>query len=219
MSPCSVFESLDSNFPDQPLKALVHNAGQVVGITAENSAGLVAADKLLQFGDGSLVQEDGGVNLDTMRYYQRMYGEAFVDLCERSLLRMPDGGSIVSISSPGVTAHLYPPNPSYSMQGSGKCVMEYTARIYAAQAAARGVNVNVVVPGVTATEAWDALSKALDLPDPKVYAEKRAPMKKLLFPRDLGNVIAFLISEAGRPMTGLVIPVDGGLHLSTKSGF
>jgi len=44
-----------------------------------------------------------------MHYYQRMYGEAFVDLCERFLFRMngseSGGGTIVGISSPGVCAH------------------------------------------------------------------------------------------------------------------
>jgi len=207
-----VFACLESKFPDQPLKVMVHNAGQYVGITSDNSDGLT--DKPLQFGDGSLVQEDGTVNFDTMHYYQRMYGEAFVDLCERSLLRMTEGGSIVGLSSPGVTAYLYGAGPMYSMPGSGKCLMEYSMRIYALQAAARNINVNVVVPGITITEAWSRLFKkrGTDV-DMHTLAETKVPMKKALVPRDIGNVVAFLTSDAGRFVTGTVVPIDGGLHL------
>lgn len=43
-----------------------------MGITADNSANLQSAD--LQFGNGSLIQDDGQVNLETARYYQRLYG-------------------------------------------------------------------------------------------------------------------------------------------------
>ena len=57
-----------------------------------------------------------------MHYYQKMYGDAFVDLCERGLARFPDdGGSLVGISSPGCTLQ-FNPNLGYDMPGSGKCV-------------------------------------------------------------------------------------------------
>ena len=56
-----------------------------------------------------------------------MFFFAFVDLCERSLARMNNeeiGGCLLGISSPGVTSHYYGPDPSYSMPGSGKTLME-----------------------------------------------------------------------------------------------
>eukprot|EP00567_Pseudictyota_dubia_P011469 CAMPEP_0197443376 /NCGR_PEP_ID=MMETSP1175-20131217/9122_1 /TAXON_ID=1003142 /ORGANISM="Triceratium dubium, Strain CCMP147" /LENGTH=255 /DNA_ID=CAMNT_0042973993 /DNA_START=89 /DNA_END=853 /DNA_ORIENTATION=+ len=158
-----IFEALDSMTEasddgcDGRLAVLVHNAGQIVGLTSENSEGIQA--KALSFGDGSLVDKEGRTDFDAMHYYRRLYGEAFVDLCERSLLRMGSsqdggGGSIVGISSPGVNSHYYGPDWTYSMAGSGKCLMEYSMRIYAVKVAARGINVNVIVPGITKTEAW-----------------------------------------------------------------
>jgi hypothetical protein len=39
-------------------KVIVHNAGQYVGIMADNVEGLTG-DKLLMFGDGSLLEHDG----------------------------------------------------------------------------------------------------------------------------------------------------------------
>lgn len=213
----AIFECLDTYFENQPLRVMVHNAGQYVGITsAYNSDGLTAeGDKSLAFGDGSLLQSTDPTkegtsvtNFDTMHYYQRMYGEAFIDLCERSLLRMSSsssssddnndndhhgGGSLVGISSPGVNAAYYGPIPSYSMPGAGKCLMEYAMRIYAIQTATRNINCNVIVPGVTRTEAWTKLAQkhgyTNDMEMMEGMVRKNVPMKKALAPRDIGNVV------------------------------
>jgi len=215
-----IFSCLDAMTSDDDggcLAVMVHNAGQYVGITSDNSDGLEA--KPLMFGDGSLLDGDGSTNMDTLNYYHRMYGEAFVDLCERSLVRMKDdvGGALVGISSPGPTAHLYGPNPGYSMPGSGKCLMEYSMRIYALKAAERNINANIIVPGVTITEAWTKLAQYRGLPDEKAMiggiVDTIVPRKKAILPRDIGNAVAFLSSDAGRWITGISMPVDGGLHL------
>mmetsp|Transcript_19382 Transcript_19382/g.31670 ORF Transcript_19382/g.31670 Transcript_19382/m.31670 type:complete len:154 (+) Transcript_19382:1-462(+) len=151
-----------------------------------------------------------------------MYGEAFVDLCERSLLRMGNsqnggGGSIVGISSPGVCAHYYGPDWSYSMPGAGKSLMEYSMRIYAAKVADRGINVNIIIPGVTKTKAWSRLAKKRGLDDEsqmmEALVERRVPLKRMTTPRDIGNSVKFLCSDSGKFLTGTVVPMDGGLHL------
>jgi len=211
-----IFSVFDSRFGDRRLGAMVHNAGQYVGITSENAAGLTAG-KPLSFGDGSLANIDGTTNFESLQYYHRMYGEAFVDLCERSLARMTESGSLVGISSPGVTAALYSPDSSYSMPGSGKCLMEYSMRIYAKKAAERRINANIIVPGVVRTEAWNRLAKLRGLPDETEMVngivDRIVPQKRSMAPRDIGDSVAFLCSDAGSFITGTVLPVDGGLHL------
>mmetsp|Transcript_42119 Transcript_42119/g.49214 ORF Transcript_42119/g.49214 Transcript_42119/m.49214 type:complete len:349 (-) Transcript_42119:79-1125(-) len=223
----AIFAKFDSSFSNQKLGAMIHNAGQYVGITSENAVG-IKAGKPLSFGDGSLANEDdeeGSTNFDSLRYYHRMYGEAFIDLCERSLARMDKdigdegeggGGSLVGISSPGVAASLYSPNAGYSMPGSGKCLMEYSMRIYAIKAAERKINANIIVPGVVKTEAWNrsAISRGLDGTEyVDGVVERIVPQKRAMVPRDIGNAVAFLCSDAGRFITGTVLPVDGGVHL------
>ena len=76
--------------------------------------------------------------LDQMKYYQRLYGDAYVDLCECGLARMAEGsgGSLVGISSPGCTTQ-YNANLGYDMPGSGKCVMEYAMRLFALRCAGK----------------------------------------------------------------------------------
>ncbi|EJK46192.1 hypothetical protein THAOC_35151 [Thalassiosira oceanica] len=196
------------------LEVVVHNAGQYVGITSSNSQGIEA--RQISFGDGSLLGEDGRADLEVMRYYQRMYGEAWVDLLERSLVRMDGPGTIVGISSPGVTSSLYGPDPSYSMPGSGKSLMEYSARVYALKAAEKGINVNIIVPGVTLTDAWRRLAgkRGMEGEDlVKGVVGRMVPMKRQTTPRDIGNAVRFLSSDTGRMVTGITFPLEGGLHL------
>ncbi|KAL7456298.1 hypothetical protein ACHAWC_007815 [Mediolabrus comicus] len=226
---CSSSSSNSNTHQGRRLAALVHNAGQYVGITADNCAKLDAPTKSLAFGDGSLLDKDGRANLDTMDYYHKMYGEAFIDLCERTLVRMGSrdddngggaggGGTIIGISSPGVCAHYYNADWSYSMPGSGKSLMEYSMRIYAERVASRGINVNCIVPGVTKTDAWTRLSQKRGLGDDptemmKAVIERGMPMKKVVDPIDIGNLVKFLCTDSGKYMTGQVIPFDGGRHL------
>ena len=152
-----IFDCFDHEFPHGDLCTLVHNAGQYVGVTSANEHGIAKSDQSLKFGDGSLLNDDNKVNFESMQFYQKLYGEAFVDLCERSLKRMKEAharcvaenskyrGSIVGISSPGCNA-AFKMTSGYDMPGSGKCVMEFSIRHYAHSVAEYGINCNVIIP-------------------------------------------------------------------------
>ena len=214
----AIFECFDKCFgSEQQLGAMVHNAGQYVGITSTNADGLPAA--MLGFGDGSMLPPNGGAaSLETMHYYQRLYGDAFVDLCERGLARMEDGGgSLVGISSPGCTLQ-YNPNMGYDMPGSGKCVMEYAMRLFALRAAKKKINCNVVVPGVTESDAWGKLAETRGVDRDEMVqgiAGRICPMGTTLSAKEVGDVVAFLCGPQGRVITGVSLPADGGVHLKT----
>ena len=87
----------------------------------------------------------------------------------------------------------------------------------AVKVAERNINVNVIVPGVTPTQAWNRLAKKRGLPDESKMlegiVERLVPMKQPTMPSDIGNTVAFLSSKSGRFITGTVLPVDGGIHL------
>lgn len=211
----AVFAHYDSVYANtHTLKAMIHNAGQYVGITSANCKGLPPAS--LHFGDGSLLTSTGQTSFATMHYYQRMYGDAYIDLCEQAVIRMSfeEGGSLVGISSPGCTLQ-YNPQLGYDMPGSGKCVMEYAMRLYALRCGPLNINSNVVIPGVTYTEAWDHLAERRDSNGDQLatsLANKVAPMGKTS-PSQVGEAVAFLCSPQGRMITGISLPADGGVHL------
>ena len=213
----ALFARFDAVFaPTHALGAVVHNAGQYVGVTSTNAEGLEAPSTPQGFGDGSLLldkERGGGVDVTRLHYYQRLYGDAYVDLCERGLARMgEDGGTLVGVSSPGCTLQ-YKANLGYDLPGAGKCVMEYAMRLIALRCAARGVNCNVVVPGVTRTEAWDKLAAARGTSADDLVGTLAARLAPAMHPRQLGDVVAFLCTPQGRVLTGLSLPVDNGVHL------
>ena len=56
-------------------------------------------------------------------------------------------------------------------------------RLFALSAAARGINVNVVIPGVTETDAWRRLAQTRGAePDSMIqsFAESVVPMKRTI---------------------------------------
>ena len=235
----AIFDCFDTKFRhNHILRATIHNAGQYVGVTSTNDDGLEASN--IAFGDNQMLGPDGKPNFQHVHYYQALYGDAFIDLCERSLARMNHqdddgsnanngggsggggggcggvGGSLIGISSPGCNLS-YGVNKGYSLPGSGKCIMEYSMRIIAMTAAAKNVNCNVIVPGVTLSDAWHKVAEQRGLTGEDItqrVVNARVPMKRPLDVRGIGDVAAFLCSEKGRYITGVSLPVDGGLHLN-----
>ena len=70
----------------------------------------------------------------------------------------------------------------------------------------RGINVNAVAPGYIVSKMTESLpesekKKILDF----------VPLGTLGYPEDVANLVAFLVSDSARYITGQVIPVDGGL--------
>ena len=71
-----------------------------------------------------------------------------------------------------------------------------------------GVNVNVVAPGMVATEmAQQIPQKFLD------QAIAETVVGRLATPEDIAHVVAFLCSDLARHITGEVIKVDGGQYI------
>lgn len=69
---------------------------------------------------------------------------------------------------------------------------------------AYNINVNAVSPGVIDTD----MTKALDPADINAI-----PLKRVGVPKDVANVILFLVSELSDYLTGVVIDVNGGMYM------
>jgi NAD(P)-dependent dehydrogenase (short-subunit alcohol dehydrogenase family) len=72
----------------------------------------------------------------------------------------------------------------------------------------QGMRVNAVAPGTIATEL--ARQAVLTSDDARQRILGRTPMKRLGEPEEVAEVVAFLLSDAARYMTGEVVYVDGG---------
>ena len=206
-----LFACLDQHFQGK-LTALVHNAGLYVGITtspASNEAELAATTPNQLFGQGETT------NFAQYDYYQSVYPKCLIRCVEKAINCMEDGkGYIVATSSPGCNSTQTPRLP-YILPGQAKAVVEFLTRYYAKMLAPRQITVNVVIPGFTKTEAWNFVTAKSGGVESETMqkAIAKTPMQRWASPAEIGQVIAFLCSPKAAFITGVALPVDGGLHL------
>jgi NAD(P)-dependent dehydrogenase (short-subunit alcohol dehydrogenase family) len=113
------------------------------------------------------------------------------------------GGAIVNTASM-LAIFGGPLVPAYTASKGG--VAQLTKALGVAWAE-EGIRVNAVAPGWIATEVTRGI---VEDPVRSAGILGRTPMKRWGDPRDIGDVVAFLCSDAARFMTGTVVPVDGG---------
>lgn len=100
---------------------------------------------------------------------------------------------------------------SKAIYSSSKAAMDSAVRCMAKELAEKGICVNTVAPSMTATELYIRYVEK--------YGEDSETNKELLTrqylgiaqPQDIANAITFLLSPAARFITGITLPVDGGL--------
>ncbi|ODT16332.1 MAG: 2-deoxy-D-gluconate 3-dehydrogenase [Kaistia sp. SCN 65-12] len=113
------------------------------------------------------------------------------------------GGAIVNTASM-LSIFGGPLVPAYTASKGG--VAQLTKALGVAWAE-EGIRVNAVAPGWIATEVTRGI---VEDPVRSAGILARTPMKRWGDPRDIGDVVAFLCSDAARFMTGTIVPVDGG---------
>ncbi|MEU5085410.1 SDR family NAD(P)-dependent oxidoreductase [Streptomyces sp. NPDC021356] len=100
-------------------------------------------------------------------------------------------------------------NHAYSAAKAGLVSL---TRTLAGHAAARGVRVNLVVPGTIRTSAWEGREADLERVRP-LY-----PLGRVGEPEDIAAAVAFLASRDAAWITGTTLTVDGGLT-AVDTGF
>ena len=128
-------------------------------------------------------------------------------LCARSTLpylRKSAGASIVNIAS----LHAFLTVPGLSAYAAAKGGVVALTRSMAIEFAP-DVRVNAIAPGVIETEAW--FNAVEDVEAARQHRLKFHPVGRLGRPEDIAAAVAFLASEDAAFITGVTLPVDGGL--------
>lgn len=116
------------------------------------------------------------------------------------LLAAPAGGSVVTIGS--VNGLVPYGSEPYSAAKAG--LQNLTANL-ATQYGRRGVRFNLVAPGTVRTRVWDDRQGELD------RLARQYPLGRVGEPGDIAAAVAFLASDDAAWITGVVLPVDGGI--------
>ncbi len=123
----------------------------------------------------------------------------------RSLMRAPDGGRIVNMTSIiGETG-----SAGQACYAAAKAGIVGLTKSWAREYASRGLTVNAVSPGVIATD-----MTAAEMPDArKDEALRTIPLGRMGTPEEVAHAVAFLAGPKAGYITGQVVRVNGGLFM------
>lgn len=165
-----------------------------------NNAGIVASQPLLE------------TDLETFDAIHRVNARQALALSQRIVPQMIARGSgrVVNVTSIGAmigTAGL-------GAYAASKAAMNQLTRTMAVEWGPGGVRVNAICPTIILTElgrsVWDDPVRAED----RRRRLARIPAGRFGEPEDAANLIVFLGSPAAEFLSGLTIPLDGGLSVT-----
>jgi 3-oxoacyl-[acyl-carrier protein] reductase len=131
-------------------------------------------------------------------------------------MRASGWGRFVAITSIAVRE----PLPGLVLSNALRAAVTGYLKSVSDEVAADGVTVNTVCPGFTATDRLGVLASNVAERDgvsmDEVFAgwAAQAPVRRLLRPEEVAAAVGFLCSEAASGITGVALPVDGGLGRS-----
>jgi glucose 1-dehydrogenase len=190
VAPCDVSKKNDV---DAALAATVLAWGRVDGLV--NNAGIFRAADFLE-----VTEADWDAVLAVNLKGAFLVGQAVA----RQMVRQGQGGAIVNMSSVNGTLAI----ASIASYNASKGGVNQLTRAMALALADHGIRVNAAAPGTIATEL--ARQAVLTSDEAKQRILGRTPMKRLGEPDEVADVVAFLLSDASRYMTGEIVYIDGG---------
>jgi 3-oxoacyl-[acyl-carrier protein] reductase len=114
------------------------------------------------------------------------------------------GGRIISISS--VVGQMG--NAGQVNHAASKAGLIGFSKALAREVASRQVTVNVVAPGLIATDMTKAITE-----DARTDWSAQIPLGRMGAPADIAAAVSFLASEEASYITGQVLAVNGGMYM------
>jgi len=129
-------------------------------------------------------------------------------VCRQMIAQSPVQGSIVNISS----VHSHAALPGAAPYDAAKWGVVGMTKSVAVEMAKSNIRVNCISPGLLNTHIWQEILKSS--PDPaacEAYWSSNIPIGRVIEPREIGELAAFLLSDRSACITGANIFADGGM--------
>ena len=170
-----------------PVDVLVANAGGAKAPTLATT-------------DVASWQRDVNLNLNGTYYTVEAVRASMIERQQGVLVLI---GSVNALASLG--------HPAYSAAKAG--LISYTKAL-ALELGKHGIRANIVCPGTVKTRAWQARVDK----NPQVFEnlKKYYPLGDFATPDDIADAVQFLASPMARVITGVALPVDGGLMAGNR---
>jgi enoyl-[acyl-carrier protein] reductase I len=124
----------------------------------------------------------------------------------RPLMESRGGGSIVTLTYLGSTRVF----PNYNVMGVAKAALESTVRYLASEIGQQNIRVNAISAGPIKTLAAAGIGGFSNILG---IVRERAPLRRTIEASEVADAALFLLSDAGRGVTGEVVMVDAGYHI------
>ncbi|WP_306839433.1 SDR family oxidoreductase [Neorhizobium huautlense] len=155
------------------------------------------------------------------QFWQKQFSAMFLSQLEIAAHYLPGMcqrgfGRIIAVSSTSIRE----PIPGLAASNALRSALAGWAKTLATEVAGKGVTVNVLLPGRFATErtarldAMDAAERGVDQDVVAADSQREIPVGRYGRPEEFADVVAFLASEEASYITGVALPVDGGLSRS-----
>ena len=120
---------------------------------------------------------------------------------------LKQGGAIVNVASAaGLVGE-----PNLSVYAASKHAVVGLTRSVAAEVIARGIRINAVCPGPTATPMLAELGRSAGLGEAiETHLAQTVPIRRMARPEEIAEAIVWLASDEASYVVGAALPVDGG---------
>lgn len=170
-----------------------------------NNAGIVRDGQLVKVKDGELVGQMPEADFDLVISINLKGVFNCAQAVAPQMIKQGSGVILNATSVVGLDGNFGQTN--YVATKSGVIGM---TKVWARELGRRGVRVNAVAPGFTATEILNAMpEKIID------GMKARTPLGRMGEPRDIANAYLFLASDDASFITGETLRVDGGIVVGT----
>jgi NAD(P)-dependent dehydrogenase (short-subunit alcohol dehydrogenase family) len=115
------------------------------------------------------------------------------------------GASVIVVSS---VAAYSTPGPGHAVYSATKAAVNALVRSVSYEVASKGIRVNAVCPGPTATPVFAKVGVPEEM---ATMIQNRIPLKRFGASADIARLISFMSSEDGSFITGSEYVIDGGL--------
>ena len=123
------------------------------------------------------------------------------------LMEKRGGGSVLTLSYLG-SERVF---PNYNVMGVAKAALEATVRYLAADVGPKNIRVNAVSAGPIKTLAAAGIGGFSNILS--IYRD-RAPLRRNVEAAEVAEAATFLLGDAGKAITGEVLLVDAGYHVT-----
>lgn len=198
-----------------------HGGDVATGVAADNADPqtphrlLAAADLAWARVDGALISVGGPPKGAVTEVRDDQWTSAFesvflgaVRLSREIGTALPHGASLALVLSSSVRS----PVPDLAISNGLRPGLAMVAKTLSDELGPQGVRVNGLLPGRLATDRVAELDAASGDPvQVRADSEATIPLRRYGEPQEFGQVAAFVLSPVASYVTGVMLPVDGGL--------